>query len=220
MNTHTENQNRLDKNTSKYIAMYLNPNGRLDKTLNERIQQIMNADVNWCVVAYHIQKMNYHNFLKTPYWKTIASYTKYKAGNRCQLCNSSEKLATHHRNYAIHGYEHANMQELTVLCDFCHNKFHNRRQTCNPRTVAPALLLPSSDNAQDILWIFAPLPVVLFLLFIFIGVNREDATYNPISDSIPMKPQIETSSTINESPREFSERGYENTYTRSKRFSR
>ena len=70
--------------------------------------------------------MGYYDFLKTPYWKAIAAHTKYKAGYRCQICNSADHLVTHHRDYSIHGLEHAHIHELTVLCDDCHNKFHNQ----------------------------------------------------------------------------------------------
>lgn len=126
-NTQEEDQKRQE-NTSCYLKKYLDPVGTWDKTITpeQRIEYIKNADVHWSVIAYHIQSMEYQNFLKTPYWRAIAAHTKYKAGYRCQICNSSQKLATHHRNYAIRGYEHSQMQELTVLCDNCHNQFHRK----------------------------------------------------------------------------------------------
>ena len=119
---------RISENTLYYLENHLNPNKMWDKeiTPKQRINQIRYADVNWGTVSTHIRGMDYQNFLKTPYWKAIAAHTKYKAGYRCQLCNSSRDLVTHHRNYGIHGFEHARMEELIVICDDCHSKFHNR----------------------------------------------------------------------------------------------
>ncbi|HSX26369.1 MAG TPA: hypothetical protein VLE89_05110, partial [Chlamydiales bacterium] len=93
------------------------------------------ADVNWTAVLDHIKGMNYQDFLATPYWKTIAAHTRYKAGYRCQLCNSGAYLTTHHRNYDIHGREHAHMNELIVLCNNCHQKFHGiEEKIAQPRS--------------------------------------------------------------------------------------
>ncbi len=64
-------------------------------------------------------------FLETPYWKAIAAHTKFRAGYRCQLCNSRMGLVTHHRDYGIHGREHAHIYDLIVLCSYCHQKFHD-----------------------------------------------------------------------------------------------
>lgn len=122
--------------TSSYIEKYLNPDRSWEKDIppKERIKQIQYANVNWRIVSDHIKSMDYQSFLQTPYWKAIAAHTKYKAGYRCQLCNSPRRLITHHRNYDIHGFEHAYMQDLTVLCDDCHNKFHDRPQKRNFKT--------------------------------------------------------------------------------------
>lgn len=80
--------------------------------------------MNWTAISSHIKSMDYRDFLRTPYWKTISAHTKYRAGYRCQLCNGRMRLVTHHRDYSIHGHEHAHMNELTVLCNDCHQKFH------------------------------------------------------------------------------------------------
>lgn len=118
----------IEENTFGYINKYLDP-ARIwknDVPPQQRIVEIKQAKVNWSAVAIHIQDMSYQKFLKTPYWKAIAAHVKYKAGYRCQICNSARNLSTHHRNYEIHGFEHAYMQELTVLCQDCHDRFHDR----------------------------------------------------------------------------------------------
>lgn len=129
------------ENTFCYLEKYLNPDRNWAKEIapKQRIYRIRFANVNWETVSDHIKGMEYQDFLKTPYWRAIAAHTKYKAGYRCQLCNSSYNLVTHHRDYRIHGSEHAHMQELTVICDDCHTKFHDRFPERNLRVHDPFL---------------------------------------------------------------------------------
>lgn len=114
--------------TSYYLENYLHPNKNWDRWVSpkERINRIRCSNVNWKTVSDHIKGMEYQDFLQTPYWKAITAYSKFKAGYRCQVCDSSCNLAVHHRNYAIHGFEHACMHELFVLCTDCHSKFHGQ----------------------------------------------------------------------------------------------
>lgn len=160
-------QKRVLENTSYYLENYLNPDRRWDKEIlpQQRINKIRYADVNWKTVSDHIKSMDYQNFLKTPYWKAIADHTKYKAGYRCQLCNSPYGLVTHHRNYDIHGREHDHIQELIVLCDDCHSKFHDK--------------IPKSESKPRVLVILILLSI--FLLFIawnnFESVSNKSKTY-------------------------------------------
>lgn len=136
---------KILQNTSDYLKNYLTPYKSWDKkiTLQDKIKKIRQADVDWNIVSRHIKDMKYHNFLKTPYWKAIAAHTKYKAGYRCQLCNSTDDLVTHHRTYAIHGREHASMKELTVMCDDCHSRFHDKvpKYKRKNRSLVMAILL-------------------------------------------------------------------------------
>jgi Zn finger protein HypA/HybF involved in hydrogenase expression len=120
-------QNEATENTLYYIENYLNPEREWNKSvkMNVRLSNIRNISVYWDAISSHIKAMDYYEFLKTPYWKAIAAHTKYKAKYRCQLCNSKEGLATHHRTYEIHGAEHAHMNELIVLCTQCHEKHHD-----------------------------------------------------------------------------------------------
>lgn len=122
------NRKKVSQNTSYYLENHLNPNKNWDRCVSpkERINQIRYSNVNWKIVSDYIKGMEYQDFLQTPYWKAIAAHLKFKAGYRCQVCNSSYDLVTHHRNYRIHGFEHAHMHELVVLCDDCHSKFHGQ----------------------------------------------------------------------------------------------
>jgi hypothetical protein len=75
-------------------------------------------------VAVIIQNMNYKDFLKTIYWKIISYTVKQRAGNRCVLCQSTNKLQAHHSTYDIRGYEYQNMDKIVCLCDKCHHHHH------------------------------------------------------------------------------------------------
>lgn len=103
--------------------------------------------------------MNYRDFLSTPYWKAIAAHTRYKAGYRCQLCNSGANLTTHHRNYRIHGREHAHVNELIVLCKHCHEKFHGRQEM---------IIQGGPSNGIDIMYAFILGVGVLFIVYLFV----------------------------------------------------
>lgn len=66
----------------------------------------------------------YAAYLKTGHWKATSREAKERVGNRCQLCNGTEKLEAHHRTYARRGEEQP--QDLTVLCNVCHGKYHDK----------------------------------------------------------------------------------------------
>ena len=72
-----------------------------------------------------LHMMPYRDYLQTPEWKERSLLAKKKAGNRCQVCNTSSKetqLHTHHRTYERRGNE--NDGDLIVLCEDCHEIFH------------------------------------------------------------------------------------------------
>jgi len=136
---------KLLENTSIYIEYYLKPSRKWNRETpgKQRIDLVRQADVDWALISSHIRGMLYQDFLQTPYWKAIAAHTRYKAGYRCQLCNNNSNLVTHHRNYSIHGQEHAHINELTVLCRHCHQKFHCKEvsQSSSSNTNHTALII-------------------------------------------------------------------------------
>jgi hypothetical protein len=70
-------------------------------------------------------ELGYNVYLKTPLWKAVAEYKKYKI-NKCQLCNCKDKLNVHHSTYKNIGFEIFNLNDLIVLCQNCHYKYHNK----------------------------------------------------------------------------------------------
>ena len=69
---------------------------------------------------------NYPNYLNSDDWSKKAEIAKGRAGWRCQLCNKSKDvttLHTHHRTYER--IYHELPDDLIVLCEDCHAKFHD-----------------------------------------------------------------------------------------------
>lgn len=71
-----------------------------------------------------ILEMDYQDFLQTPYWKAVASMVRKKNKYKCVLCGESYGLNVHHKTYENHGAEHLHLDDLTLLCSECHEKFH------------------------------------------------------------------------------------------------
>lgn len=65
--------------------------------------------------------IDYKKYLLSPQWKEKRAVALNRAGNRCQLCNSKNKLEVHHRTYERIGVEIP--EDLTVLCHECHSYF-------------------------------------------------------------------------------------------------
>jgi len=66
----------------------------------------------------------YQDYIASPAWKRKADAAKRRAGDRCQLCNGSDRLEAHHRTYETLGNEPDN--DITVLYHNCHAKFHGK----------------------------------------------------------------------------------------------
>lgn len=119
----------INENTEYYIRNYLNLNRVWEKSISQyrRVQIICNPSNNLDHnrIADYIKNMEYSDFLKTLYWKTIAQHVKYKANYKCRLCSNTEKLNAHHNTYTGHGYEHIDWKEdLICTCKDCYEKHH------------------------------------------------------------------------------------------------
>jgi hypothetical protein len=69
--------------------------------------------------------LKYDKYIKSEFWQTKRIKALKRAGNKCQVCNGSNKLEVHHRTYERLGNE--NKKDLTVLCFDCHEKFHSEK---------------------------------------------------------------------------------------------
>lgn len=65
----------------------------------------------------------YRKYIQSDRWQAFASKRKAAVGNRCQLCNDEGALHAHHRTYARLGHE--DDDDVTVLCERCHEKVHD-----------------------------------------------------------------------------------------------
>ena len=66
--------------------------------------------------------MPYERYLKTFHWQETRASALDRAGNRCQVCNTTRGLHVHHRTYERRGAELP--EDLIVLCRDCHSTFH------------------------------------------------------------------------------------------------
>lgn len=70
------------------------------------------------------RKENYESYLRTDWWKLVSWANKWAAGFKCSLCDSTERLNTHHKNYDNKGMER--FEDLICLCSDCHAKYHGK----------------------------------------------------------------------------------------------
>ena len=119
----------IRQNTEAYIDTFIDINRFWNNSIStsRKIKELSRYNVSWDDIAIYIRYfVAYEDFLFTPYWKAIAEKTKQDAGYKCQICNSNKNLATHHKTYKHHGYELFYMKDdLVVLCDRYHKKFHD-----------------------------------------------------------------------------------------------
>lgn len=120
-------------NTDKFIEYYLDPNmsWREGTSAQHKTATIINRSYQIYDrhIKFHISGLDYKDFLNTPYWNAISLYAKHLAKFKCQLCSSKENLRTHHKTYENHGLEHLPKvikEDLIVLCDECHERFHEK----------------------------------------------------------------------------------------------
>lgn len=79
------------------------------------------------LISNAISRMDYHEFLQTPYWKCVSDTIKHRAGRKCCVCGSVKNLNVHHKNYGARGYEHLTLEyDLICLCNDCHKKIHGK----------------------------------------------------------------------------------------------
>jgi DNA repair exonuclease SbcCD ATPase subunit len=69
---------------------------------------------------------SYLAYLRSPEWQRRRLAALRRAGNRCQVCNSSKHLDVHHRTYERFRRELPG--DLTVLCRACHDIFHEAKR--------------------------------------------------------------------------------------------
>ena len=70
-------------------------------------------------------------YIKSAKWKRFSKTVKERDGNRCRVCNKSDRLEVHHRNYDyLYKEDENDFADLTTLCRNCHNQHHALRGSC------------------------------------------------------------------------------------------
>ena len=93
-------------------------------TLKNQVIYILNTLDRWEIKDYVNNQMTYKMYLSTPYWQLVSNLARRKAKYKCQLCGGNDHLNVHHKSYVNKGFEIMNMEDLIVLCQNCHQKFH------------------------------------------------------------------------------------------------
>jgi hypothetical protein len=70
-----------------------------------------------------LRSIPYKDYLRTDHWQEVRHTALERAEGRCQVCNSKERLHTHHRTYKRRGEEWPT--DVIVLCADCHRMFHD-----------------------------------------------------------------------------------------------
>lgn len=122
-------QARKNSNAKGFIREYLVPNAPVPNdrtTIEGRMSYLrgMTCAYSKEKVIKHIKKMPYRDFLRTPYWRIISEFMKYKDDYCCHICGSSNILNVHHSTYANHGDEAIHLDDLMTVCRSCHKIIH------------------------------------------------------------------------------------------------
>lgn len=92
-----------------------------------RMYDAAKSDDNILENYYHlifIKNRDYKNYLKTNHWKEKRKKVLKNAKFKCQLCSKTDNLHVHHNTYKNIGNE--KKEDLIVLCEGCHKKFHDK----------------------------------------------------------------------------------------------
>ena len=73
-------------------------------------------------IAYRcLNQYGYISYLRSPYWIIIKKYL-ISTRKQCYICKRPDRLTVHHKTYEHFGYEIFYLEDLQVLCWFCHIK--------------------------------------------------------------------------------------------------
>jgi hypothetical protein len=69
-----------------------------------------------------LRRMPYGQYLRTAHWYEVRNAALQRAENRCTICNGTDLLEVHHRDYRRRGAERP--ADVVVLCADCHTRHH------------------------------------------------------------------------------------------------
>jgi hypothetical protein len=71
--------------------------------------------------------MDYHQYLQSASWKSLAQAARYRAGNACEFCGGNPDHVHHVKYPANKNYALDCLENLIVCCASCHAKQHGIR---------------------------------------------------------------------------------------------
>jgi hypothetical protein len=71
-----------------------------------------------------MHSLEYVAYLQSNAWKAVRN-RKLSEGKKCKVCEVTNHLVVHHIHY--HNLKNENMEDLVVLCEYCHNELHNTK---------------------------------------------------------------------------------------------
>jgi hypothetical protein len=92
-----------------------------NENIDKMIQETRNESIQ------RLKNLPYKDYLKSLHWSIIRTAALEADSHRCSLCNSEKQLNVHHRTYERRGHELPS--DVTVLCQPCHAKFHDKLPT-------------------------------------------------------------------------------------------
>lgn len=92
--------------------------------------------------------MTYHEYLNSIEWQRTRKHKLEEAHGRCQLCDCGAGVCVHHRTYDRLFNER--LDDLIVLCQSCHDRFHDKLPP-TPTTVEEPRRNMTLSDAQRIL---------------------------------------------------------------------
>jgi hypothetical protein len=87
------------------------------------VVETMRTELTTYMVA-RLKALPYQVFLRTPYWTIVRAYVMTVRGSRCEKCSWTGALNVHHMTYSHRGEEFFHLEDLKVLCEFCHMRTH------------------------------------------------------------------------------------------------
>lgn len=94
-----------------------------EKELACKIDRNRLQEAEEMIVPIFYKLLPYDWYLKTDHWRNLREKALTRFRSKCAVCNSAGNLEVHHRTYANLGNEEP--EDLTVLCDSCHELFHS-----------------------------------------------------------------------------------------------
>ena len=70
------------------------------------------------------RRIQYHKFLKSPYWLEVRDLVLDRDNYTCQSCGIKTNLQVHHLTYQHHRDEKNYLEDLITLCKCCHKNKH------------------------------------------------------------------------------------------------